>query len=151
MEKGDVKGEEVPMPMPTPPSPVTPSKVRVPARVEEALEMKPPWRYERPVVVAPLLMKKSPFTVEEAEKIAAMPEMFPLLSIEKRVVVAVGVEEPISKRFGYIDPSLAWIERSAFGEVELMPTARLVLLIVKATLVLKSVEDAILNDLSVEL
>ena len=46
----------------------------------------------------------------------------PVLDIEKSVVVADAVEEPIAKSVVLVEPLFAWIERLANGEVVLMPT-----------------------------
>lgn len=45
----------------------------------------------------------------------------PVLLIEKRVVVAVAVDEPIAKSVVLVEPLFAWIANSAQGDEEAMP------------------------------
>ena len=48
-------------------------------------------------------------------------EARPVLETEKRVVVALAVEEPIANRVVLVEPLFAWTESFAHGVVEAMP------------------------------
>ena len=83
------------------------------------------------------------------EKVAAPvpPLLTPRAVAKLTVPVAV---RPATERLPLKRP-LPWTDRSCEGEVVLMPTLRLFFKMVNATLLEKSVEDATLKDLSVEL
>lgn len=49
----------------------------------------------------------------------------PVFETEKRVVVAVAVEEPIAKSVVLVEPLFAWIANCAHGDVEAIPTVPL--------------------------
>ena len=76
---------------------------------DDALEMKPPVQYERPVVVAVAAWRRRTFTVPDAET-------------EKIVVVALPVEEEMLKRSDAVSDTGAKMVSLASGVVVPMPT-----------------------------
>ena len=54
--------------------------------------------------------------------VAVRNERRPVFEIEKRVVVAEAVEEPIAKSVVLVEPLLAWIENLAHGDEEATPS-----------------------------
>ena len=68
-----------------------------------------------------LTVRQSPAPEPSAEIVRLVVEARPVFDIEKRVVVALCVEEPMAKRVVLVDPLLACTDSAPHGEEEATP------------------------------